>query len=126
MIDHLKDVFSDLPTLIPSTTITLTMFDYIHKSLKLCPATRFYWKLLDIANITHMVLEIVKPNFEDLSFLMPNSGGASSISKTMIFVNTIDKAQRIAAYLCTRLLSWLQGRKKEIIRTFLSNLESST
>lgn len=73
-----------------------------------------------------MVSEIVKPNFKDLGFLVPDNGRAGSIPKTMIFVDSIDEAQRIAAYLCTRLLLRLQRREKEIIRTFLSNLEPST
>lgn len=126
MISYLKNVFSDVPTLVLSATITLTVLEYIRESLKLCPVTRLYRKSLEKANITYMVLEIVKPNFENLGFFIPNSGGTGSIPKKMIFVDSIDEAQRIAAYLCIRLLSRLQGRKEEIIHIFSLNLKLFT
>lgn len=72
-----------------------------------------------------MVLEIVKPNFKDLSFLIPNSNEAGLIIKTMIFVDSINEAQRIATFLCITLFLQFQGRKEEIIRIFLLNLELS-
>lgn len=121
MIRHLKYVFPDVPTLALSATITPIVLEYIRNSLKLRPATRLYRESLDRPNIKYMVEEIVKPKYEDLAFLVPNSGGAGAIPKTMVFVDNIDEAQRIAAYLCMKLPSRLQGKRQAIIRTFSSN-----
>lgn len=126
MIGYLKDVFPNVSTLALSTIITPTVLEYIRKSLKFYLVTRLYQELLDKANITYMVLKIMKPNFEDLGFLVLNSNRADSIPKTMIFVDNIDKAQYIVACFCTRLLLQFQRKKKEIICTFLSNLKPST
>lgn len=103
MIGHLKNVFLDMLILALSTIITPTVFEYICKSFKLCPMIRLYRESLDKANITYMVSEIVKPNFEDLGFFVPDSGKAGSIPRTMIFIDDIDEAQHVAAYLYTRL-----------------------
>ena len=91
MIGHLKDVFPDVPTLALLATITPIVLEYICEFLKICPATRRYQELLDRANIIYMVSEIVKPNFEDFGFLVPDSSRASLILKTMIFVDSIDE-----------------------------------
>ena len=122
----MKDVFPEVPTLALSATITPIVLEYICKSLKLRPAIQLYQELLDKPNITYLVEEIVKPKYEDLAFLVPNGSGTNAIPKTMIFVNNIDKTQRIAAYLCIILLSRLQRKWAKIICTFLSNLESAT
>ena len=55
MIGHLKDVFPDVLTHALSATITSIVLEYICKSLKLRPATRFYRELLNRVNITYMV-----------------------------------------------------------------------
>lgn len=126
MIGHLKDVFPEVPTLALSATITPTVLEYIRKSLKLRPAIRLYQELLDRPNITYLVREIVKPKYEDLTFLVPNSSGAGAIPKTTIFVDNIDEVQRIAVYLRMILPSRLQGKRAKIICTFSLNLESAT
>ena len=56
-----------------------------------------------------MISKIVKPNFENLGFLISNSSEISSILKIIIFVDSIDKAQHITAYLCIYREIFLPG-----------------
>ena len=87
MIGHLKDIFPNVPIFVLLATITPIVLEYICKSLKFYLATRLYRESLDRANITYMVSEILKSNFKDFSFLMPNNIGVNLIPKTMIFVD---------------------------------------
>lgn len=89
IVCHLNDIFSNMPTLALLATITLTLHKNIHESLKLRFLTWLYQKLLDRPNITYMIIKIIKPKYENLSFIMLNSGGASAILKRIIFVNDI-------------------------------------
>lgn len=91
MISYLKDVFSNVPTLALSAIIIPIVLEYICKSLKFCSATKLDWESLERANITYIVLKIVKPNFENLGFLIHDSRRVGLISKTMIFVDSIDE-----------------------------------
>ena len=57
---------------------------------------------------------------------MADGIGAGAIPKTMIFVDNIDEAQCIEAYLCMMLLFRLQAKRAKIISTFSLNLEFAT
>ena len=70
-----------------------------------------------------MVTNIAKPGFHDLRFLVPE---ASLIPKTMLFVDKIDNAIAIAAYLCNLLPPEDRNQGEVLIRTSYSNLETKT
>ncbi len=68
---------------------------------------------------------IHKPGYEDLAFLVPSGGAIGEILKTMIFVDLIDDAIKMAKYLRSRLPESIRNDKKKadvIIRTFSANL----
>lgn len=46
---------------------------------------------------------IRKSGFKDLDLLIPNRGAISKIAKTIIFINKIDNAIRMAKYLQLKL-----------------------
>lgn len=125
MIGYLKDVFPNMLTLALSIIITLIVLEYIRKSLKFRLAIWLYQELLDRPNIIYLIREIVKPKYKNLAFLVPDGSRASAIPKIMIFVNNIDKAQRITMYPYMMLSSRLQRKRTKIIYIFSSNLEST-
>lgn len=129
MLGHLKDVFSSIPTLLLSATVILNILEYIRISLKLSPPSRIYRQPLDWPNLTYIVSPIRKPGFKDLDFLVPSGGAIGNIPKTMIFVDSIDEAEKMAKHLRSRLPERVRNNKKQaevIIRTFSSNLSPET
>lgn len=115
MIGHLKNLFSKVPTLALSATVTSNVLEYISKLLKLCSPVRLYKELLDRSNLMYMVAEIRKRKFEKLAFILSLTAAASCIPKTMIFVDNINTAGEIADYFQTRLLAKLQGKRLILI-----------
>lgn len=99
MLGHLKDVFPSIPTLLISARIILNILKYIRVLLKLSPPLRIYRQLLDRPNLVSIMNLICKPGYEDLAFLVPSGGTIGKISKTMIFVDLIDNAIKMAKYL---------------------------
>lgn len=79
-----------MPMLMLSAIITLTILEYIRKSLKIKFSTQLYQELLDKPNNIDMVGEITKAKYVNLIFLVSDSSKANTISKTMIFVNDIE------------------------------------
>ncbi len=69
MLGHLKDVFSKVPTLIMSATITLNILDYIRVFLKLSPPSRIYRLSLDRKNSSIWCALFENLAFETLLFL---------------------------------------------------------
>ena len=128
MIGHLKDVFPTVPTLMLSATITPNVLEYIRVSLKLPSPLRIYRQPLDRPNLTYMVTPIRNPGFEDLAFVIPRGGAVADIPKTMIFVDSIDKAVQMTKYLRSRLSERIRttSRPDEIIRTFSANLTAAS
>ena len=94
MIGHLKDIFSNIPTLILSAIIIPNVLKYIRISLKLPPPSCIYRQPLNQPNLTYMVLSIKKPGFGDLAFAIPSNGAVRDIPKTMIFVGLINDQTR--------------------------------
>lgn len=70
-----------------------------------------------------MISSITKPEFEDLDFLIPKVG---LISKIMVFVDDIDNGIAFAAHLWSLLPPEERKHGDVLIRTFYSNLETST
>ena len=68
--------------------------------------------MIDKANIIYIVLKIVKPNFENLGFLISNSGIFSLIPKRIILINNINETQHILAYFCIGLFLLTSKKKK--------------
>ncbi len=128
MLGHLKDVFSKVPTLIMSATITPNILDYIRVSLKLPPPSRIYRLPLDQPNLKYMVCPIQKPGFRDLAFLVPKDGPVGLIPKTMIFVDKIEDAIRLERYLRSRLSDCVRNGKQAfvVIQSITSNLDANT
>lgn len=104
-----------------SATITPNVLEC--ESLHLHTPTQIYKTPLDRPNILQVVGQITKPGFEDLRFLIPSDG---PIPKTMIFVDNIDDSMTIAALLRAALPKYLRAKGDLLIRTFNSNLETST
>ena len=103
MLGHLKDVFPSILTLLLSAMVTPNILEYIRVSLKLSPPSRIYRQPLDRSNLTYIVSPIRKSEFKDLDFLVPSGGAIGNISKTMIFVDSIDEAEKMAKHLQSRL-----------------------
>lgn len=76
--------------LVLSAKITLMVLKYIYKLLKLKPPVQFYYKLLDRPNIMYIIKEILKLKYEDLLFPITNKNRASTIPKTIYFVDNIE------------------------------------
>lgn len=79
-----------MPMLTIAAMITPTILKYICKSLKLRLLTRPSQELLDKLNIMYIVGKITKPKYENLAFLILDSGGVGVIPKIMVFVNDIE------------------------------------
>lgn len=128
MIGHLKDVFSAIPTLMLSATVTPNVFEYMRVSLKLPAPSRIYRQPLDRPNLTYTVAPIRKAGFEDLAFIIPSAGTVSDIPKTMIFVDSIDEATEMVKYLRSKLFKRIKTLRRplEIIRTFSANLTAES
>ena len=129
MLSHLKDVFLSIPTLLLSATVILNILEYIRVLLKLFPPSRIYRQPLDRPNLTYIVSSICKPRFKNLDFLVPSEGAIGNIPKTMIFVDLINKAEKMAKHLQSRLSERVQNKKKQaevIICTFSSNFSPET
>lgn len=92
IIDHLKNVFPNVPTLTLSAMIIPIILKYICKLFKLRSLTQLYQKLWNKSNIAYMIGEITKLNYENVAFLMLFGGGTNPILKIMIFVNNIKNA----------------------------------
>lgn len=104
MVGYFKDVFFNVPILALLAIITPIVLKYIYKLLKLRFLIRIYWESLNKPNIIYMVRKISKSKYENLAFLVPDSGKAGIIPKIIIFINDIENAQRIAVYLYLKLL----------------------
>lgn len=127
LIGHLKDSFPHVPAMVLSAVVTPTVLEYICTSLKLTSPTRIYTEFLDHPNLTYVVAEVTKRKYEELSFLVPSSGGVESIPKTMIFIDNVDEAIEVAMYLRTKLPGGPHVDKaKLVIRSTSSYLEPST
>lgn len=68
----------------------------------------------------YMIAEIRKFKLEKLAFIISPTAATSYITKTRIFVDNIDIANKIANYLQTCLLARLQGKRHIFIQTFLA------
>ena len=114
ILDHLKDVFSSIPTLLLSATITSNILEYIRVLLKLFPPSRIYRQPLDWPNLTYIVSPICKLGFKNLDFLVLSGRGIGNIPKTMILVDSIDEAKKMAKHLQLRLSERVQNNKKQV------------
>ena len=92
MISNLKDVLSNIFIFVLSAIIILIILEYRYKFLKIRSATRLFQELFDKLNIIYLVKEIIKLNYENLVFFIPNDSKISEILKIIIFVNNINKA----------------------------------
>lgn len=95
----MKDTFPKIPTLALLVTVTSNVLEYVCKSLQLCELVQLYKESLNQPNITYMVTKIKKPGFEELDFLVSPTIGVSAISKTIIFVDNIRIASKMATHL---------------------------
>lgn len=60
---------------------------------------QLYKESLKQSNITYIVIEIKKPRFEKLDFLVSFTISISGILKTIIFINNIKIKDKMATYL---------------------------
>lgn len=70
-----------------------------------------------------MIVLITKLSYYELDFLVPKTG---LILKTMIFVNKINNAVKIATYFCLLLPLEDQDQEEVLIQLFYSCYEAST
>lgn len=78
--------------------------------------------MLDWLNIIYFVAQIIKPDFEELDYLVTPIITIAAISKTLIFINNIDIAQKTAIYLQGQLSTRLSNTKNMLIKRFFANL----
>ena len=119
----LRHCFPKAPMMALSATITPNDLGYIGQSLHLCSQTCLYKQSLNRSNITQIITNITNLGFHDLRFLVPEAG---LISKTMLFVETIDNAMAIAAYLRHLLPPKNRNQGEVLIKIYYSNLETKT
>lgn len=122
-LDVLRHCFPKAPMMALSATITPNVLGYIGQLLHLCSPTRLYKQSLDWPNITQMITNITNLGFHDLRFLVSEAG---LILKTMLFVDKMDNAMAIAAYLRNLLPQEDRNQGEVLIRTYYSNLETKT
>lgn len=79
-----------------SPTVTLNVFEYIRKLLKLYLPIQLYKKLLDYPNLIYIIAKIRKPKFEELVFIISSTAAVTCISKTIILIDNIDITGKIA------------------------------
>ena len=71
-----------------------------------------------------MVAKIVNlKKFDEFVFFVLSSDTVSTISKTMVFVNNLDKMVSLENYLQTLLFTYMNKDEERIIRIFISILE---
>lgn len=99
MISHLKSSFPKVPNLALSTIVTSNILDYIWEYLQLYSSVYLYKKLLDCTKFIYLILEIKKPGFEELIFVIFSYLATFRILKTMIFIDNIDMAGQLELYL---------------------------
>lgn len=78
MIGHLKDTFPTVPTLALLATVIPNILEYIHKLLQFRAPIWLYKELLDRPYITYFVVQIKKPGFKELNFLMTPVGNSKN------------------------------------------------
>ena len=102
------------------------VLDYIRAFLNLRLPVRLYKQSLDRPNITYVVAKMKKPGYKELDVFVPSIGGLSAISKTMIFVDSINEGIALTKYLRTKLSDNLKDNAEEVIRCFHSNLSDTS
>lgn len=124
MIGYLKDVLPTFLILMLSITVTPTLFEYMQILLKFPPPARIYRQPLNRPNLTYVVAPIRKARFENLAFIIPSAGTISDISKTMIFIDSIDEFIEMVKYLRSKFSKRIRRIKQSdvIIQTFFANL----
>ena len=71
---------------------------------------RLYKRSLDRPNIIYGVAEIKKHKYKELDLFDLSIGGSSTIPKTMIFVDSINKRIALIGYLRTKLSDNLKNK----------------
>lgn len=115
MIGYLKSTFPKVPTLALSVTVILNVLEYVRESLQLRAPAQLYKESLGRPNLTYLVLEIKKPGFKKLDFVIFSCIAAFTIPKTMIFVDNIDTTGQLELYLQSRLFPRLQTKSRLLI-----------
>lgn len=107
-----------------SAIMTLNILEYIRKSLNPKTLVCLYQKPLNCPNITYTIALITSFSYEDLNFLILPK--ISSIEKTMIFIDSIEKGIALGIYLRAFLLDNLKDRGYDIIKFFSSIFKVKT
>lgn len=102
------------------------ILDYIYASLNICLLVKLYKHLLDCSNITYSVTEIKKPGYKELDIFVLSIESLSTILKTMIFVDSINKRIALTEYLCTKLSDNLNDKAEQVIQCFHLNLSDKS
>jgi len=97
--------------------------------------THLYTLSVDRPNIRQFVATIMpkklravdrQSEYVQLEMIYPRSGSVFFVPKTMIFVDSIDKAHNIAIYLQEAMLARFLHHKNQMSQPFSSNLEADT
>ena len=71
-----------------------------------------------------MVAKIINPKeFDEFVFFVLSGDTVSTISKIMVFVNSLDKMVSLENYLQNLLLTYMNKDEERIIRIFISILK---
>ena len=109
-----------------SEILTTINLKYLYEALHLQSLVQLYHKFLNRTNIMQLVVQINKPGYEKLDFLLPKKGELSYIPKTIVFTDSIDKKIALEKYLQSHLLEKFKNWGNKIIMSFLLDLESKT
>jgi len=100
------------------------MFKFIIDSVGLRPGLHPYQAAMDRQNITQMVAQIYPPQgYVQLSALIPITGVAWRIPKSMIFMDIIKKCISISTYLRNGLSSSMAEYPRMVVRPCRASLE---
>lgn len=131
-IGDLRTYLPTVPFLLMSATLSPNVKTYLHTTLKMMSPTVVSQRTIRRANVRLVCARVRAANgcWSDLDFLIPAGGGledATTIPKTMVFVDNRNSAQYIANYLRSRLDSSLTTEQRvDRIKVYTAALEIAT
>ena len=94
------------------TTITNNILNYICIFLNLQLLIKLYKQFLHYSNIIYSIEKIKKPKYKELDIFVSSIKSLSTILKTMICVNNINKKIALMEYLRTNIFDNLKNQAK--------------
>lgn len=110
-----------------SATLILTILEYICKSFYMHNSICLYKTLIDCLNIMQIIAKIKNlKEFDSLVFFILIASIALTISKIIIFFDSLDKKITLAIYLQNLFFKHIKSNGKKLIKTFTLILKPNT